>query len=117
MDDEPSLRVTMSGMLRYLGMDCLEADSGEAALALLSLGERVDLAVVDLTVKVGMGGRDLVSRLKELYPDLPVVVTSGYSNDPVMADFRGFGFDAAMSKPFSLAELSRVIEEVLRHNS
>jgi len=113
MDDEADPRRTMAVMLRHLGFDCLEAISGESAQVLLKDRSEVSLALVDLTVKGGMGGREVLPLLKALNPDLKVIVTSGYSIDPVMADHRGFGFDGVLRKPFSLADLTLAIDEAL----
>lgn len=113
MDDEADPRKTMAFMLRHLGFECHEAVSGETALTLLEQCGTVDLALVDLTVKGGMGGRELLPLLKTRYPGLRVIVTSGYSIDPVMADHRRFGFDGVLKKPFSLADLTLAVDEAL----
>jgi len=68
---------------------------------------------VDLTVPGGMGGKDAVSRLLEIDPDARVVVSSGYSTDPVMAEYVAHGFKAVVTKPYKVGELDRALKEAL----
>ncbi len=112
MDDEDSPRQAMLMMLRHLGFACLEASTGEAALELLKDSPPVDLALLDLTVKGGLGGREILADVRRLSPGVRVIVTSGYSVDPVMADYRGFGFDGALQKPFTIADLTLAVDRV-----
>ena len=60
-----------------------------------------------------MGGVEAAAKLKELEPRLKLIVSSGYSQAPVMADFRKYGFDGVVPKPWVIAELSRVLRSVL----
>lgn len=109
MDDEAEPRKTLLVLLRHLGYSCVEACSGDEALDLVRTGGPVPLALVDLTVRGGRGGRDILEELKSLSPGVRVIVTSGYSIDPVMADHRGFGFDGVLRKPFTLADLTKAV--------
>ena len=76
-------------------------------------GETFDAVILDLTIPGGMGGKHTVTRLLALDPSAAVIVSSGYSNDPVMAEFRRYGFQGAVSKPYQLKDLSAVLHEVL----
>ena len=69
---------------------------------------------MDLTVPGGMGGKEAIQKLLEIDPKAKAIVSSGYSNDPVMADFRKHGFVAFLVKPFKLEELHKVLAEVLQ---
>ena len=60
-----------------------------------------------------MGGQEAARKLLQLAPEAKIIVASGYSNDPVMANYREYGFCAAVAKPFDLAELSEGIDSVL----
>ena len=68
---------------------------------------------MDLTIPGGMGGRECAAEILAFDPCACLIASSGYSNDPVMADFRGFGFRGAIVKPYALDELTRVVHSVV----
>ncbi len=72
---------------------------------------------MDLVVPGGMGGQEAVKRLLELNPEAKVVVSSGYSNDPVMAHFHQYGFCDAVAKPYKNDELRQVIARAIKRLS
>lgn len=117
MDDEPLVQDLLKEMLGSLGHDVLQARDGQEAINMYSQhrfsGRPVDAVIMDLTIPGGMGGKDTIRELLKIDPEAKVVVSSGYSNDPVMSDFRHYGFKAAISKPFSLAELNNALTEAL----
>ncbi|WP_456407522.1 response regulator, partial [Caldithrix abyssi] len=73
---------------------------------------KIDLVVMDLTIPGGMGGKEAIKKLLEVDPDARVVVSSGYSNDPVMAQFQKYGFKACLRKPFKLEELLVILNSM-----
>jgi two-component system, cell cycle sensor histidine kinase and response regulator CckA len=72
------------------------------------------LIIMDLTIPGAMGGKDAIKKILEINPDAKVLVSSGYSNDPVMSDYRKYGFVGAVAKPFLSDDLKRTIYNVLR---
>jgi DNA-binding NarL/FixJ family response regulator len=68
---------------------------------------------MDLTIPGGMGGKEAIKLILKIAPDAKVVVSSGYSNDPVFAHFSDYGFKAAIPKPFQIAELKNLIQQLL----
>ena len=68
---------------------------------------------MDLTIPGGLGGKEAIVKLRELDPNVRAVVSSGYSNDPVMADFRAYGFQGVITKPYTIAAMSRVLRSLL----
>jgi DNA-binding NarL/FixJ family response regulator len=68
---------------------------------------------MDLTIRGGMGGREAITILRSLDPEVKAIVSSGYSSDPVMAQFRSYGFAGVVSKPYNTEELSDVLRNVL----
>ena len=117
MDDEKIVRDTMGRLLAALGYDVIFAANGQEAIARFTeeydAGDSIDLVILDLTVHGGMGGKECVNELRRLYPGVRAVVSSGYSNDPIMSDYRSHGFRAAISKPFRLEDLKNVLSSVL----
>ena len=69
----------------------------------------IDLVIMDLTIPGGMGGQEAAKKLLQFDPAARIIVASGYSNDPVMADYEKYGFRAAIAKPFKLRDLGDVL--------
>ena len=79
----------------------------------LEHGERFVAVIMDLTIPGGMGGKEAVVELLHLDPQVRVIATSGYSNDPVLLNHRDYGFQAIIAKPYQLLELNRVMSAVV----
>jgi two-component system, cell cycle sensor histidine kinase and response regulator CckA len=116
MDDERVIRNICSKMLECLSYQVTTCSSGEAALALYGeareSGAPYRVVIVDLTVAGGMGGKETARKILDFDPGACLIVSSGYSNDPVLADFRSYGFHAAMPKPYTLSDLEEVLASV-----
>jgi PAS domain S-box-containing protein len=117
MDDDDMVRQLASSMLEYLGYQPIPTCDGSEALertrALLAEGKRLSAAMLDLTVRSGEGGRDTVRPLATLAPGLPIIASSGYSDDPVMAEPELFGFSASLHKPFRLSDLDELLSRLV----
>jgi signal transduction histidine kinase/ActR/RegA family two-component response regulator len=117
MDDEELIRETFGAMLQLLGFRVTTVRDGDEALQEFQRARLDDdpfgLVIMDLTVAGGRGGAETIGALLEQDSDLRVIVASGYSEDPVMADFRSYGFVGRLSKPFRLDDLKEVLAEVL----
>jgi CheY-like chemotaxis protein len=117
MDDDDMVRHMAASMLALLGYEPIATCDGAEALkrtrALLAEGKHLSAAMLDLTVRSGEGGRETVRPLRELLPNLPMIASSGYSDDPVMADPAQFGFSASLRKPFRLEELGELLGQLV----
>ena len=117
MDDEIDIRDVLGKMLQHLGYVVDYANEGTEAVTLyhqaLSLGAPYLLAIIDLTIPGGMGGKETVRRLRELDSHALALVSSGYSNDPVLANPEKFGFQDVIAKPYNISDLSKVLHRVL----
>jgi CheY-like chemotaxis protein len=78
-------------------------------------GEPFNLVIMDLTVPGGMGGKEALEGLRSIDPDVKAIVSSGYSNDPVMSDYRKYGFNGVVAKPYKIEELTKVVKEVMEN--
>jgi PAS domain S-box-containing protein len=120
MDDEKIVRRAVAGMLGRLGYTVESAENGEEAISKYkeakNSGKPFDTVILDLTVPGGMGGKKTIEKLLKIDPDVKAIVSSGYSTDPVMANYEKHGFKAVVAKPFDLKELNEVIEKVLGVN-
>jgi two-component system, cell cycle sensor histidine kinase and response regulator CckA len=74
----------------------------------------IDLVIIDLTIPGGLGGRETVGKLCEMDPCARAIVSSGYSSDPVMANYSDYGFDGAVAKPVDIQELADTVERALK---
>lgn len=114
MDDDEIVQEVVQAMLEVQGHSVQIANSGREAIELyqsrLGSAEAFDLVLVDLTIPGGLGGKDTMAELLRIDPNVRGIVSSGYSNDPVMASYREYGFQAAATKPFVLADLTAAIE-------
>lgn len=117
MDDERCIRDVASKVLNRAGHETFCAETGDQAIEMFDSAiinsEPYHLVILDLTVPKGMGGLETIKRLIELDPEVKAIVCSGYSNDPVLANYREFGFSAMLVKPFRIQELRDTIEQVL----
>ncbi len=117
MDDEEIVRSVAKSMLSHLGHEVVLSENGEEAVKLyrqaMDAGKAFDLVIMDLTIPGGMGGQEAVQEILKINSAAKVIVSSGYSNDPVMAKFMDYGFSAAIVKPYQLQELSRGVAALL----
>lgn len=117
MDDEQLVRDTAEGMLKHLGYEVVFALDGQQAIQLyteaMQKDQRFDLVIMDLTIPGGMGGKEAIGTLLEIDPHARALVSSGYSNDPVMANYRAYGFAGIVAKPYLLDELAEAIGRIL----
>jgi len=119
MDDEEMVRDVAGEMLIALGYEVDFARDGREALEKYRMamegGMRFDMVILDLTVPGGMGGAEAVRKLRELDPEVKAVASSGYSADPVMAEFEEHGFSDVVAKPYRLDELGRALRGLKRN--
>ena len=117
MDDDEMVLGTVTEMLARLGYDAECATNGSEAIEryreAYESGTPFDAVILDLTIRGGMGGREVVARLREIDPDVKAIVSSGYSTDPVMANFEAHGFVGVIPKPFDMKPLSKVLKRAI----
>ncbi len=117
MDDEKSIlnlvRISLTKK-GYMVDTALEGDEAANKYeTAMKRGEPFDLAILDLTIPGGMGGKKTLERLKVIDPDVSAVVSSGYSNDPILSEYERYGFSECIVKPYKINELLRIVNKVL----
>ena len=116
MDDEESVRDVASSILTRFGYEVAVAIEGLEAIEMyrkaMASGNPFDVVILDLTNKTGLGGIETIERLLEIDTAVKAIVRTGYSNNPVLRDFRGHGFRAALLKPFTFDELKAAFREI-----
>lgn len=121
MDDEEVVRETTRQILTHFGCDVDCAAEGGEAIDLYKKakqwGRPYDVVILDLTVPGGMGGKETAVELLKVDPEVKMIVSSGYANDPVMSQFRQYGFKAAIAKPYNMDELIEVMRDLTSGDS
>jgi PAS domain S-box-containing protein len=118
MDDEKSIRDVAGEILKELGYRVEFARGGAEAIELykkaLALNDPYAAVIMDLTVPGGMGGKEAIEKLLAIDPHIKAIVSSGYSNDPILSDFSRYGFSGVITKPYSLGSFSKSLQKVIK---
>jgi CheY-like chemotaxis protein len=118
VEDERILRNSIVELLRRLGYEVEAAEDGSEAIELykgvMESGKPFDVVILDLTIPGGMGGKEAIKKLLKIDPDAKVIVSSGFFNDPVMSNFREYGFKDAIAKPHTIYELHEALQKVIK---
>jgi len=126
MDDEETIRNVTEKILMELGYDVSCASDGAETIVLYQDAIRsgrpcdavimrpFDAVIMDLTIPGGMGGKEAIQQLLKIDPQVTAIVSSGYSNDPIMSDFEKYGFRGVATKPYRIEKLSWVLHDVLK---
>lgn len=117
LEDEPLIRRLLVANLQGLGHEVDETDEGSVTIeryrdAFVD-GQRYDLVVMDLSIPDGMGGAQAMEQLLKIDRDVVAIVSSGYSDDPVMSRYMDYGFKAVLPKPYSPEKLAELVQELL----
>ena len=118
VDDEEMIRDVTSRILKHMGIEeVLIAGDGREALRLYEQARRegrpVDVVIMDLTIPGGMGGKEAMQEMLKMDPATRAIVSSGYASDPILADYRKYGFKGMLIKPYKIQELDQVLGDVL----
>ena len=117
MDDDAMITEISQAMLEDLGYEVVLAAEGETAIQryqeAMVQGRKIDLVIMDLTIIGGMGGQETIKQLIKIDPQVNALVSSGYSNDDVMAHYKRYGFKGTISKPYTQQVLATAIQTVL----
>jgi PAS domain S-box-containing protein len=117
MDDDEMIRDLLQQMLLRIGYTVEVARDGNEAIELyrraMDSGDPFDVVILDLTVPGAMGGKEAIDRLRQMDASVKAIVSSGYSNDPIMSDYQKHGFSGVVAKPFNIQALGKTIAELL----
>jgi len=118
MDDEQIILDVTHEVLTFLGFTVVFANEGTAAIELYkkekASGHPFDLVILDLSIPEGMNGRETMDKLREYDPDVRAIVSSGYSNDPVMENFASYGFSGRLTKPYRISQIKSLLDEMMK---
>jgi two-component system cell cycle sensor histidine kinase/response regulator CckA len=121
MDDEDSVRDVIATQLAHLGYEAVLVKNGAEALAAyqvaLENGQPFAVVIMDLTIPGGMGGQETMRHLLAVDPKTKAILSSGYSNDPIMQNFTAYGFRGVVAKPYRIQQLREVLQSVLKQKA
>jgi len=116
MDDDESILKMAGRLIKRMGYDPAFAIDGSQAIRMYSEALQseapFDIVILDLTVPGGMGGAKVIPELLKIDPDVTAIVSSGYSNDPVMSNYQQYGFKAVIPKPYTKNQLEKVLSKI-----
>ncbi|MDO5576522.1 MAG: PAS domain S-box protein [Fibrobacter sp.] len=117
MDDEKIILTVTQKLLEHLGYSVVLATNSEMAInsykKSLEDNNKFNIVILDLTIPSGAGGKEVLAELIKIDPEVTAVVSSGYSHDPIMANYLDHGFKGFIRKPYSLDELSECLTKVM----
>jgi len=117
MDDEEQVRDVAMGLIDALGHKVECAENGEVAIEKFRQARRsgtpFDIVILDLTIRGGMGGEEAIGKLREIDPDVAAIVSTGYSDNPVVSAYRSYGFTTYLNKPYTIQSLKESLDSLL----
>ena len=117
MDDDEMIRDMTTEMLGFLGYQVTTCETGAEAITQYKAGKEsgapFSAVIMDLTIPGGMGGKEAAKHVLAIDPKACLIVSSGYSNDPIMSDYRAYGFNGAVEKPYNINELGQLLSSLL----
>jgi CheY-like chemotaxis protein len=117
MDDEEMIREFATEVLHNMGYEAVIASNGAKAIELyrsaMESGHPFDVAILDLTIPDGMGGKEAVQKLLDIDPEIKAIVSSGFPEDSVVTDFQRYGFRGAIEKPYDFEELRDLLSKLM----
>ena len=117
LDDDETLRAVLKAVLAHLGHRITLTEDGQSAIAAYQTamreGDPYQVAILDLTIPGGMNGQEVAQKILNIDLYAQLIVSSGYANDPVMANYKSYGFKGRIQKPYELATLQQTLQTIL----
>ncbi len=118
MDDEEMILKIAKELLQHLGYDVTPAQNGEEAIGFyrqaMELKKTFDAVILDLAIPGGLGGKEVIQELAAMDPGVKAIISSGYLNDPIIQDYRAYGFSGILTKPYDAKELDDKLQNIMK---
>lgn len=119
MDDEEMIRDIAATIFTHLGYEVTTCAGGDEAVELynnsIESGTPFLAVIMDLTIPGGLGGKEAAEKILSIFPEACLIVSSGYSNDPIISNYKEYGFSGAIAKPYNIHEVETVLNSLLNH--
>jgi two-component system cell cycle sensor histidine kinase/response regulator CckA len=116
MDDDEGMQKLAQKLISSLGYSVTVTSNGNDLLKVyaeaMKNGKPFDVVILDLTIKGGMGGQKTIELLRQIDPNVKAIVSSGYSREPIVVNYKEYGFSGALPKPYSFRDLSKLLQEI-----
>lgn len=116
MDDDRDILSTLATLLQKIGYNVTPAENAEKTISAFETAMSEDVkfsfVILDLTIKGGPGGIEVLKKLRELQPDIKVIASSGYSSKSGIGEYAKHGFNAAMDKPYTYSKLVQTVKKI-----
>jgi CheY-like chemotaxis protein len=113
LDDELNIQLVLKSMLMKLGFDPVISSTGQETIqtyeTAIKNSYKFDFIILDLTIPGGLGGVDTLKQIQQMDPSVKAIVSSGYTDDPILENYQTYGFCAALPKPYTMEQLIQVI--------
>ena len=117
LDDEKIVTEIISKIVSRLGYSAVCVHDGDSAVNTFinekNCGKPFKALIFDLTVPGTMNGKDALQKIREIDRTIPAFLSTGYSEDPIVADPQAYGFTDSIGKPFDINELSEKLQKYL----
>ncbi len=117
MEDDETLHDVVGHALDRFGYEVIFTHHGRETLSTyqqaLETDDPFDAIILDLTIPGGMGGRETLSKLLVIDPQVKAMVASGYSHDPILVNFQQYGFCGGIAKPYRPEQLHHILHQVI----
>lgn len=114
IDDDRTILDVAASMITSLGYQAVKVEDGRTAIKCLTEmkknGQDIEAVISDLTIPGGMGGKESAECIHKVFPDVPIIVSSGYTDDPVMQSPSDYGFVCSIKKPYMIDSLTKTLE-------
>jgi CheY-like chemotaxis protein len=118
MDDEQIIRDVTHEILQFLNYEVMSAREGIEAVDLYKkekmAGHPFDMVILDLSIPHGLGGKETIDLLRNFDPAVKAVISSGFTDDPIVKDFSHYGFSERLTKPYNIHEMKNLLEKVIK---
>jgi CheY-like chemotaxis protein len=118
VDDEESIRELLSNLLTRIGYEVNCVPDGAEAISVYrnaqAEGQPYTAVILDITIPGGMGGLEALEPLRAIDPQAKLLISSGYANNPVIANYQQYGFNGVITKPYTVQRLHDILQQVIR---
>lgn len=117
MDDEQVILDVTNEVLKFLGYDVMFARDGTSAIEMFrqekAKGSPFDLVILDLSIPEGMGGKETFEKIHASDPAAKIVISSGFTNDPMLTNYAAYGLSGVLAKPYRITEVKALLESMI----